>query len=172
MPLSTNSDQTPEIRYPATPGDIEMIRELFEEYERSLGFDLRFQGFSRELAQLPGAYAPPEGWLLLVTSKGRPVGCSGIRKIGDGICELKRMYVRPEFRGLKLGRRLALLMISEAKRIGYEKMRLDTIASMVEAIGLYRSLGFQEIEPYYHNPVPGALFMELSLSPRMNRDER
>ncbi|RPH34912.1 GNAT family N-acetyltransferase [bacterium] len=143
-----------------------MIRELFEEYERSLGFDLCFQDFSRELAGLPGAYAPPDGWLLLVTSGHAPVGCAGIRKIGHGICELKRMYVRPGFRGLKLGRRLALLLIAEARRIGYQKMRLDTIGTMVEAIGLYRSLGFRTIEPYYNNPVAGALYMELDLSHR------
>lgn len=140
-----------------------MIRELLEEYGRSLGFDLRFQNFSRELAQLPGAYAPPGGRLLLVTSGSSPVACAGIRKIGNGVCELKRMYVRPVWRGLKLGRHLALLLIDEARRIGYEKMRLDTIATMVEAIALYRSLGFRDIEPYYDNPIPGAIFMELDL---------
>ena len=155
---------TLEIHYPATPEEIAMMRELFEEYQRSLGFDLCFQNFDRELAQLPGAYAPPDGWLLLATLESKPVGCAGIRKIGDGICELKRMYVRPDARGQKLGRQLALLLIEKAKEIGYATMRLDTIATMVEAIALYRSLGFQAIEPYYKNPVPGALFMELKLS--------
>lgn len=164
MTLSPTSNSAPmEIRSPATPGEIDMVRELFEEYERSLGFDLCFQDFSRELAELPGAYAPPGGRLLLVTSGPRPAGCAGIRKIGDDICELKRMYVRPEFRGMKLGRRLALLLINEAKRIGYRTMRLDTIDTMTEAIGLYRSLGFRNIDPYYDNPVPGARFMELGL---------
>jgi putative acetyltransferase len=159
----TGNSTALEIRYPATAEEIGMIRQLFEEYERSLGFDLRFQDFSRELALLPGAYAPTDGWLLLATSGQTAAGCAGIRKIGDGICELKRMYVRPPFRGLKLGRRLALLLIDEAMRIGYTKMRLDTTATMVEAIGLYRSLGFRTIEPYYDNPVPGAMFMELDI---------
>ncbi len=163
MPSSANSDQGLEIRYPASAEEIGMIRELFEEYERSLGFDLCFQNFPRELAHLPGAYSPPGGWLLLATSRGRPVGCAGIRKIGDGICELKRMYVRPDFRGQKLGRRLALLLIDKAREIGYKSMRLDTIATMAEAIGLYQSLGFRDIEPYYNNPVPGARFMQLEL---------
>lgn len=163
MLSSARSSRTLEIRYPASAGEIGMVRELFEEYERSLGFDLCFQDFSRELAQLPGAYAPPGGWLLLATSDGIPVGCGGIRRIGDGICELKRMYVRPTFRGQKLGRRLALLLIDKARETGYKKMRLDTIATMVEAIGLYQSLGFRDIEPYYDNPVPGARFMELGL---------
>ncbi len=158
-----NSSAALEIRYATAAGEIAKVRELFEEYERSLGFDLQFQNFRHELDQLPGAYAPPDGRLLLVTSGARPAGCAGIRKIGEGICELKRMYIRPEFRGQKLGRRLALLLIDEAKRIGYRTMRLDTIGTMVEAIGLYRSLGFREIPPYYNNPVPGAVYMELDL---------
>jgi ribosomal protein S18 acetylase RimI-like enzyme len=147
-----------------------MTRELFREYERSLGFDLCFQDFARELEQLPGDYAPPDGWLLLVTSAREPIGCAGIRKIAHGVCELKRMYVRPDFRGLKLGRRLAQQLIAEARRIGYTKMRLDTIGTMVEAIRLYRSLGFREIKPYYNNPIPGAMFMELDLLPQMDLD--
>jgi len=142
-----------------------MVRELFQEYQRSLGFDLCFQDFERELATLPGAYAPPDGWLLLVRSGNGPVACAGVRRIGDRVCELKRMYVRPDYRGRGLGRRLAGLLIAEARRIGYATMRLDTIGTMVEAIALYRSLGFREIEPYYSNPMSGALFMELDLLP-------
>ena len=170
MPLPTESKDRMYIRYPATPAEVEMVRDLFREYERSLGFDLHFQDFSRELARLPGAYAPPDGWLLLASSAEAPAGCAGIRKIGNGICELKRMYTRPAYRGQKLGWRMALLLIDKAKELGYRKMRLDTIATMVEAIGLYRSLGFRDIPPYYHNPVPGARFMELDLEPQMNRD--
>ena len=166
MPSQTRSSEPIDIRFPATPEEITMVRELFREYERSLGFDLCFQDFSRELAELPGSYAPPNGWLLLVTGGSMPAGCAGIRKISEGVCELKRMYVRPEFRAQRLGRRLAVLLIAEARRIGYEKMRLDTIRTMVEAIGLYHSLGFRNVEPYYNNPVAGALYMELDLSHR------
>jgi putative acetyltransferase len=161
---STSSSETLQVRCPASSEEIGMIRELFREYERSLGFDLRFQDFERELAALPGAYAPPDGMLLLVTVPRGPVGCAGIRRIDDGVCELKRMYVRPEFRGRKIGRDLALRLIAGARRIGYAKMRLDTIGTMVEAIRLYESLGFRTINPYYHNPIPGAMFMELDLS--------
>jgi putative acetyltransferase len=168
MPSPTSIDKAPRIRYPETVAEIDMVRDLFREYERALGFDLCFQDFSRELAQLPGAYAPPEGWLLLATVGETPAGCAGIRKIGEAICELKRMYVRPEFRGKKLGRQLGMLLIQEAKRTGYEKLRLDTIGTMVEAIGLYRSLGFRAIPPYYSNPIPGAMFMELVLGPRID----
>jgi putative acetyltransferase len=152
-----------EIRYPATLAGIAMVRQLFEEYQRSLGFDLCFQGFSGELAGLPGLYAPPDGWLLLAASGTLPAGCGGIRKIGEGTCELKRMYVRPEFRGRKLGRQLALLLIDKAREIGYRTMRLDTIGTMKEAIGLYHALGFRDIAPYYNNPIPEALYMELDL---------
>jgi putative acetyltransferase len=165
-PSSTNNSETLEIRYPASPEDLGMVRDLFREYERSLAFDLCFQDFDGELARLPGAYAPPEGRLLLVTSPSGPVGCAGIRKIADGVCELKRMYVRPEFRGRNLGRNLATRLIAEARSIGYRTMRLDTVGTMVEAIRLYRSLGFHTIDPYYRNPIPGAVYMELDLFPR------
>ncbi len=143
---------------------IQHARELFREYEAWLEIDLCFQNFERELAELPGKYAPPEGRLLLAVENGKHAGCVALRKIGDGTCEIKRLFLRPQFRGRGLGRRLAEAIIDEAKQIGYERMRLDTLPpKMDDAIALYRSIGFREIEPYYDNPVPGAKFMELDL---------
>jgi ribosomal protein S18 acetylase RimI-like enzyme len=143
--------------------DIERARELFREYEAALGIDLCFQGFERELAELPGAYAPPGGRLLLATAGAELVGCIALRPLGGDVCEMKRLYVRPAGRGTGLGRRLAEAVIGEARAIGHARMRLDTMPSMKEAIALYRALGFVEIAPYCVNPVPGALFMELTL---------
>jgi ribosomal protein S18 acetylase RimI-like enzyme len=143
---------------------VNRARELFEEYAAALGINLCFQNFDQELAELPGAYTPPDGRLLFAVHDNKIAGCIALRKIGDEACEMKRLYVRPEFRGQQIGRALAEKLIAEAREIGYTRMRLDTLpAKMDEAIALYRSLGFCEIEPYYHNPVAGALFMELSL---------
>jgi carbonic anhydrase len=146
------------------PTQVQEARSLFLEYSEGLGISLCFQNFGQELAGLPGAYAPPTGRLFLASYRGRLAGCVGLRKIGDGICEMKRLYVRPEFRGLGIGRALALHLIKEAGALSYDRMRLDTLPlQMAEAIKMYRSLGFREIEPYYDNPVEGAMFMELSL---------
>ena len=153
-----------EIIQAGSAGDIEHARELFKEYEAWLGIDLCFQNFEKELAELPGKYAPPDGRLLLVVENGKVAGCVALRKIGNGTCEIKRLYVRPQFRGKGFGRQLAEAIIRNAREIGYERMRLDTLPpKMNDAIALYGALGFKEIEAYYNNPVPGAKFMELDL---------
>ena len=148
-----------------TPEEITEARKLFIEYSDWLGINLCFQNFEKELAELPGAYAPPDGRLLFAFHEEEIAGCVSLRKLGDGVCEMKRLFVRPRFRGKRIGRALAEKIISEAREIGYAQMRLDTLPTkMDEAIRMYRALGFCEIEAYYHNPVEGALFMELALS--------
>ncbi len=143
--------------------DLGHVRALFLEYAASLDFDLRFQGFDRELAALPGAYGPPAGRLFLASADGRLAGGVGLRPLGAEISEMKRLYVRAEFHGLGLGRRLAEATIEAARGIGYRRMRLDTIATMHAANALYRSLGFAEIPPYYDNPLESVVYFELKL---------
>jgi len=147
---------------------ISAIRALFREYEQFLNVDLRFQGFEKEWAQLPGRYAPPEGELLLSEVDGGWAGCVALRKIGEGVCEMKRLFVRPQYRGLGLGRALAEAIIHEAMARGYRLMRLDTLDFLEEAIHLYASLGFKRIKPYYPNPLPGVVYWELELGKRKN----
>lgn len=139
------------------------VRVIFKEYADWLGFDLCFQNFDRELAELPGDYAPPSGRLLLVIEGDKIAGCVALREWGTDACEMKRLYVRDAFRGKGFGRTLATTVIDEARKIGYKRMRLDTLPSMIGANRLYESLGFVEIEPYRHNPIEGARFMELVL---------
>ena len=148
-----------------TPDQIEEARQLFKEYAAWLEIDLCFQNFDVELAGLPGDYAPPRGRLLLAVDGDQIAGCIALRKMADGICEMKRLFVRAAFRGKGLGCELADNIIRNATKIGYERMRLDTLPGrMDKAIALYRELGFKEIAPYYNNPVPDAMFMELVLS--------
>ena len=139
------------------------VRNMFAEYEQFLGVDLCFQEFQAELASLPGKYASPDGRLVLATEGGQAAGCVAIRRIGDGVCEMKRLYVRPEFRSRGLGLRLAREMISQAAGAGYAVMRLDTLDRLVEAMELYESLGFRRTDPYYDNPLDGVVYWELSL---------
>ncbi|MGH9403373.1 MAG: GNAT family N-acetyltransferase [Terriglobia bacterium] len=146
-------------------GAIGEARSLFEEYAASLDFSLCFQDFAHELASLPGGYAPPSGRLLLAAVAGRPAGCVALRRIDSQAGELKRLYVRPEFRGQGIGRALTNRVIEDAREFGYSRLRLDTLDSMAEAQSLYRSLGFRLIEPYRVNPtgVGHAICMELAL---------
>jgi putative acetyltransferase len=143
---------------------LEEIRSLFLEYAQSLDFDLCFQNFDAELRELPGRYRPPEGRLILCEVDGSAAGCIALKPLEPGICEMKRLFVRPAFRGRQLGVLLAKHIINEARVIGYSAMRLDTIRGRMDnAIALYSSVGFREIPPYYKNPVPNAFFMELRL---------
>jgi putative acetyltransferase len=147
-----------------SPPQIAQARELFIEYGQSLGFSLCFQNFDKELAELPGDFAPPEGRLLLAEWDGQLAACVALHKLHPGICEMKRLYLRPQFRGQGLGRALAERIIVVARQIGYQHMRLDTVEPvMKDAVAMYRKLGFKEIAPYRPNPIAGAMYMELEL---------
>lgn len=179
MQTESNSDTTPElpaaISAPSAVNglsifqaesstQIALVRELFLEYAQSLGFSLCFQSFDQELASLPGDYAPPQGRLLLAQNEGQIAGCVALHKLEVGVCEMKRLYLRPQFRGKGLGRALADRIIAEARQIGYRRMRLDTVEPvMQDAVAMYKKLGFKEIAPYCSNPIAGAMYMELDL---------
>jgi GNAT superfamily N-acetyltransferase len=147
-----------------TPAQIAQAREMFLEYAQSLGFSLCFQNFDQELAGLPGDYAPPGGRLLLAEFDNQLAGCVALHKFDGDSCEMKRLYLRPKFRGKGLGRILAEAIIGEARQIGYLRMRLDTVGPvMKDAVAMYRKLGFREIAPYRANPMAGTLYLELTL---------
>jgi GNAT superfamily N-acetyltransferase len=142
---------------------VPVVRELFREYSASLDVDLGFQDFDRELAALPGEYAPPGGRLLLAVDGAEPAGCVGLRPFEPGVCEMKRLYVRSAYRGTGLGRLLAERIVQAARDAGYRRMRLDTLPTMAAARTLYQSIGFVEIEAYRPNPVHGTTYFELAL---------
>ncbi len=145
------------------------VRALFLEYAASLEISLCFQNFEQELASLPGKYAPPTGRLLLALRGDQAAGCVALRALENGVCEMKRLYVRPAWRHKGVGRLLALAIIGQAAELGYQAMRLDTLASMKAALSLYGSLGFHPIPAYYANPSEHAVFMELSLGTAADR---
>jgi putative acetyltransferase len=156
-----------ELRLAETPDDIQAVRELFLDYQASLDVDLCFQGFHQELQQLPGEYAPPAGALLLALVDGAPAGCCALRPLPNtdhpDACEMKRLFVRPAFRGFGLGRLLVDRLLVLGQMGGYATMLLDTLSDMEAARALYQETGFVEIAPYYHNPLPGAHYLKVSL---------
>jgi len=143
--------------------EVESARRLFHEYQAGLGVDLSFQGFARELSQLPGAYAPPAGRLYLAVQAREPAGCVGLRPLDEQTCEMKRLYVRPAHRRRGIGRMLAQRALADARAIGYKRVLLDTLATMHEAHALYAALGFAETAPYASNPLAGVKFLALEL---------
>jgi ribosomal protein S18 acetylase RimI-like enzyme len=149
------------LRDAAFPADAELVRALFREYAEELGVDLCFQGFEEELASLPGKYGPPSGALLLAEDQG----CVALRDVGGGVCEMKRLYVRPSERGLGVGRKLAVAILARGAKLGYHEMVLDTLDHLTAAIQLYRELGFIERDPYYVNPLPAVVYMGKRLLP-------
>lgn len=154
----------PTIRRADTETDLEAVRRLFRAYVESLDFDLDFQDFEQELEVLPEPYDAPDGVILLAEIDDTPVGVVALKPLDEeGICEMKRLYVVPEARNQGIGRALAAAIVEEAREMGYDVMRLDTVASMTPARRLYRSLGFEERSPYYHNPLEDAVYMERSL---------
>ncbi len=154
----------PRIRHATSAADLDAARRLFRAYVDALDFDLDFQDFERELKALPGPYADPDGAILLAEVDDEPVGIVAVKPLDEaGVCEMKRLYVRPAHRGKGIGRALAETILETARTLGYDVMRLDTVASMTPARSLYRSLGFEERPPYYNNPLDDAVYMERSL---------
>jgi len=165
MAETVTDDARGDVVAPQTAADLAVVKELFREYAESLDFNLCFQDFDQEMADFPGKYAGTAGGALLLARLGDDVvGAVGLRDLGDGICEMKRLYLRPAARGTGLGARLVHDLVAQARTLGYRAMRLDTVPGHHDrAIALYRQLGFRDIEAYCHNPVPGAIFMELDL---------
>ena len=152
------------IRQAVFPADLADVLEIFTEYVKSPSVSLDFQGYDEEFASLPGKYAPPDGRLLLAVEGQRVLGCAALRRVDDRIGEMKRLYVRPEARGLALGRQLAEAIVQEARLAGYAEIRLDVLHEFTAARRLYRAMGFVEAEPVSHNPVPGTAFLGLDLT--------
>ena len=165
-----------ELLTPATPALLAATRAIFREYAHSLGVDLCFQNYEAELVELPGDYAPPQGALLLALVDGEVAGCGGLRPLPDSdyanACEMKRLYVRPAYRQFGLGRVLAQALLDRGLQAGYSAVLLDTLDDMEAARGLYASLGFEEIPPYYFNPIPGAHYLKASLGAAPGNDYR
>ena len=159
----TALDARVEIAPAASPGELAAVRALIEEYQRSLGVDLEFQGFSHELAHLGEMYGPPDGALFLAVLAGVPIGCVGVRRLDVRCCEMKRLYVRPQGRGHGVGRRLAERAMDAGRAAGYAAMRLDTLPTMGDAQALYERLGFRDVAAYRANPVAGTRFLEAAL---------
>lgn len=158
------------IRRVKSNSEIEQVRQLFHEYEMMLGLDLGFQSFEEELMQLPGKYSPPEGALFIAVKDAEMAGCVALRKLEDDVCEMKRLFVRSRHRKCRIGAMLAEEIIHEAIRIGYKLMRLDTLDRLKEAMKLYESLGFKQIDSYCYNPLPDVVYWEKSLTkcPKIN----
>ena len=142
---------------------VPVVRDLMREYAAQLGVDLCFQNFEAELAQLPGRYSQPQGCLVVAYMGTEPAGCVALRPLTADICEMKRLYIRPAFRGHALSRKLTQVLMDHARSAGYRAMRLDTLSTMRPAVALYESLGFQRIAPYYDNPIENSIFFELTL---------
>jgi len=164
---------TPKIQRAHSVADFDEFRRLCTEYANSLDFDLCFQGFRDEMDGLPGAYSEPEGVIFLARDLDQFAGCVALKPLNaPGVCEMKRLWVRPEFRGCGIGRLLVGEVIEFAMQYGYRSMRLDTLRTMTTAITLYRSVGFCEIQAYTHNPLSGAAFYELSMEGRSNQNRK
>lgn len=163
VPVAGQKQQDIEFRAVIGQDKLEEVKQLFLEYVQSLKIDLAFQDFETELKTLPGKYGPPDGALILSSVEGKASGCIALRKISDDVCEMKRLYVRDQYRGVGIGRKLIARIIQEALKHNYRYMRLDTLSIMETALNLYQSFGFYDIEPYIYNPIAGARFMELKL---------
>lgn len=153
-----------EIRPAEFPRHLDIVRGLFSDYATALGVSLDFQDFDAELAGLPGDYSPPQGRLLLAWRAQEAIGCVALRPLEQGVCEMKRLYLKPAARQAGLGKQLAQRICAEARAAGYDRMRLDTLSTMTAALRLYQSLGFRPIPAYYYNPIPGAVYLELDLA--------